>query len=183
MRLLTLICARKGSKGIAGKNIRALAGKPLIAWTIDLAKLCPSVGRIVVSTDGEEIAEVARRHGADVPFLRPAELARDDTLQIDAIRHAVLEVERQGAHYDAILLLQPTAPLRRVEDVEGCIGMMRETECGHGRLSRQDRGRRARNILLAQRGRASWLPTRLRPRRARCARSSRRYTPAAAPFI
>lgn len=127
MRFLGLICARKESKGIAGKNIRPLAGKPLIAWSIDVAKQCPSLERVVVSTDGENIAEIAQRYGADVPFLRPAELAKDDTLQIHAIRHAVLALEEAGDRYDGIVLLQPTSPLRRVEEVEGCIAMMRDT--------------------------------------------------------
>jgi CMP-N-acetylneuraminic acid synthetase len=113
---------------VVGKNIRPLAGKPLIAWSIETAKQCPSVDSIVVSTDGEDIAQVARENGAEVPFLRPPELARDDTLQVDAIRHAVLELEGKGARYDLILLLQPTAPLRRPEDVEGCIAMMRDTK-------------------------------------------------------
>ncbi len=127
MRILCLICARRGSKGVVGKNSRPLAGKPLITWSIETAKKCPSVERIVVSTDSEEIAEIAKAAGADVPFLRPGELARDDSLQIDAIHHAVAELESQGDRYDAILLLQPTTPLRRPEDVEGCISMLRDT--------------------------------------------------------
>ena len=124
---MCLICAREGSKGVVGKNLRPLGSKPLISWTIGVAKQCPSVDRIVVSTDGQEIADVAQQYGADIPFLRPAEIARDDTLQIDAIRHAVLELEAAGDRYDAIMLLQPTVPLRRVEDVERCVAMMRES--------------------------------------------------------
>ena len=127
LRLLCLICARKGSKGVSGKNIRPLGGKPLITWSIGIAKQCPSIDRIVVSTDGEEIARIAREFGAEVPFMRPPELARDDSLQIDAIRHAVLELERTGDRFDAILLLQPTIPLRRVQEVENCVAMMRES--------------------------------------------------------
>ena len=123
--MLCLICARTGSKGVIGKNIRSLGGKPLIAWSLDIARSCRGINRIVVSTDGEEIAEVARRYGGEVPFLRPAELARDDTLQIDAIRYTAKRLEEEGDRHDAILLLQPTSPMRRVEDVEGCLEMMR----------------------------------------------------------
>lgn len=122
MNTIALICARGGSKGLPGKNIRPLAGKPLIAWAISHAKAVPRIGRIVVSTDSEEIAEVARSFGAEVPFMRPAELARDDSPEWLAWRHAV-EFLRQadGAYPDRLVSVPTTAPLRKPEDIENCL--------------------------------------------------------------
>ena len=118
---LGTICARGGSRGVPGKNIRELAGHPLIAYTIATAKQCSFVDRFIVSTDSEEIATVARRYGADVPFLRPAELATDTAGKVPAIQHAVREVERKrGAPVDFIVDLDPTSPLRTVAEVREC---------------------------------------------------------------
>ena len=89
MKVLGLICARGGSKGIRGKNIKQLCGKPLIAWTIESGLQCPDIDDIVVSTDDKKIADVAKGFGASVPFLRPQHLAQDTTKQIDAIAHAL----------------------------------------------------------------------------------------------
>lgn len=112
-RLLAAIPARGGSKGLPGKNIRPLAGLPLIAHSILLAKMCPEIDRVVVSTDSPEIAGVARRFGAVVPFLRPAELAQDDTPMWPVLRHALEFAEREErSEYDYILLLDPTTPCR-----------------------------------------------------------------------
>jgi hypothetical protein len=91
---LGTICARGGSKGVPGKNLRVVAGHPLIAYSIAQGRRCPFIDRLVVSTDSADIADVARAYGADVPFLRPAELARDDSPKIPAIQHAVAAVER-----------------------------------------------------------------------------------------
>src|SRR3989304_4564407 len=88
-RLLAVIPARGGSKGLPGKNIRPLAGIPLIAHSILLARLCPEIDRLAVSTDSPEIAAVAKQYGADVPFMRPAELARDDSPSWPVVRHAL----------------------------------------------------------------------------------------------
>lgn len=112
--VLALIPARGGSKGIPRKNIKALAGKPLIGWTIDAAKQASCINRIVVSTEDEEIAGVARELGADVPFLRPAELAADDTPGMAPVLHAI----EQLPQFDWVLLLQPTSPLRTHADIE-----------------------------------------------------------------
>lgn len=104
-----------------GKNIRELAGHPLIAYTIAVARRCAFIDRVVVSTDSDEIAAVARRYGADVPFLRPAALATHTSAKVPAIQHAVREVERErGAAVDLIVDLDPTAPLRTVEEVRAC---------------------------------------------------------------
>lgn len=120
--VLAVIPARGGSKGLPGKNVRPLAGLPLIAHSIRCAGLCGDLARVVVTTDSEEIAAVARAHGADVPFLRPADLARDDTPMWPVLQHALREVERQeGRRYDALLLLDPTSPGRLPEDLSGAM--------------------------------------------------------------
>lgn len=121
--VLAIIPARGGSKGIPGKNIRAFAGKPLIVHSIEIALNCSLVTRTVVSTDDSPIADVAIAHGAEV-INRPAELASDAALVIDAIKHAVLEVEREGEAVDIVLLLEPTSPFRRTEDLEKCIQVL-----------------------------------------------------------
>ncbi|MCC7305662.1 MAG: acylneuraminate cytidylyltransferase family protein [Alphaproteobacteria bacterium] len=123
-RVLGLINARKGSKGIPGKNIKPLQGKPLIAWSVETARQCPSLSRVIVSTDGDDIARVARQYGAETPFTRPPELATDDCLQIDVITHAVEWLEKnEKDFYDYICLLQPTSPLRSAEDVEQTLAL------------------------------------------------------------
>src|ERR1700733_1950126 len=117
MNVLGLIPARGGSKSIPRKNIKDIAGKPLIAWTIESALGSGLLAAVVVSTDDLEIGEVARRYGAETPFVRPAELARDDTPGVAPVLHA-LEVL---PGFDAVLLMQPTSPLRTTEDINECI--------------------------------------------------------------
>lgn len=112
-----LIPARGGSKGIPRKNIKMFAGKPLIAWTIEAALRSQMLRAVVVSTDDPEIAEVARQAGAQVPFLRPPELAQDQTPGVDPVLHALDQLPQ----YDSVLLLQPTSPLRNVDDIDGCL--------------------------------------------------------------
>lgn len=122
--VLALITARGGSKGIPRKNIVPLAGKPLIAWTIEAARKSPSVDRVVVSTDDPGIAEIARQCGAETPFLRPAELARDDSSHIDTVIHGVRWLgEQQGYTPDYVLLLQPTSPLRTSDDIDAAVAL------------------------------------------------------------
>ena len=122
--VLAVIPARGGSKGIPGKNIRAFAGKPLIVHSIEASLQCPLINKTVVSTDDDEIAEVAQAHAAQV-IRRPDELATDTALVIDAIKHAVRTVEEErGADVDIVLLLEPTSPLRRAEDIEKCIRIL-----------------------------------------------------------
>jgi CMP-N,N'-diacetyllegionaminic acid synthase len=113
-RILAIVPARGGSKGIPRKNLAPLAGKPLIAWTIEAAKAARGVDRLVVSTDDSEIAAVARALGAEIA-MRPAELAADDTPTLPVLRHAVAEL---GEAPDAVLTLQPTSPLRRPSHIE-----------------------------------------------------------------
>lgn len=116
-RTLGVIPARGGSKGIPRKNIKLIAGRPLIAWTIEAALMTISLDRVIVSTEDEEIAAVARLYGADVPFTRPAELAQDTSPGIDPVLHALDEL----SGFDAVVVLQPTSPLRSSEDIAGCI--------------------------------------------------------------
>jgi CMP-N-acetylneuraminic acid synthetase len=111
---LAIIPARGGSKGVKRKNIRELDGRPLIAYTIDAAKASSAVDRVVVSTDDQEIADVAAAAGAEVPFIRPAELARDDTPTEPVLTHALKELDEE---FDQFVLLQPTSPLRTAKHV------------------------------------------------------------------
>jgi CMP-N-acetylneuraminic acid synthetase len=127
MRVLGVIPARGGSKGILRKNIAPLAGRPLLAYTAEAALGARSLSRIVLSTEDEEIAEVGRRYGLDVPFMRDADLARDDTPGIAVLQDAVRKLESQGDVYDAIFTLQPTNPLRRPEDIDGAVRLLEQT--------------------------------------------------------
>lgn len=123
--LLAVIPARGGSKGLPGKNIIPLAGLPLIAHSIRLAALCKEIDCCVVSTDSEEIAAVARSYGADVPFLRPPELAQDDTPMWPVLQHALRETEnRLDMQFGSLLLLQPTSPGRLPEDVTRAVAIL-----------------------------------------------------------
>jgi CMP-N,N'-diacetyllegionaminic acid synthase len=124
---LALVLARGGSKSIPRKNLAPLAGKPLIAWTIEAALRCPAAPRVVVSTDDEEIAAVARSLGAEAPFERPAGLAQDDTPTMPVVAHALRRLE-DTEHYrpDRVLLLQPTSPLRTAEDITAALTLADE---------------------------------------------------------
>jgi N-acylneuraminate cytidylyltransferase len=123
--VLAVIPARGGSKGLPGKNILPFAGLPLIAHSVRMAAICPEIDRCIVSTDSEEIAAVARQHGAEVPFLRPAELAQDDTPMWPVLQHALLEMERQsGMQFGSLLLLDPTSPGRMPEDVVRALAIL-----------------------------------------------------------
>ena len=117
-RVLALIPARGGSKGIKDKNIYPLQGRPLISYSIDAAKQSRYIDAIVVTTDSETIADVARANGAEVPFLRPPELAADTSKIIDAVLHAVDFLKGEGRTYDILVLLQPTQPLRTAQDID-----------------------------------------------------------------
>lgn len=124
-RVLALVPARGGSKSLPRKNIRLLAGRPLIAHSIEAGLASPTVDRVVVSTDDAEIAEVARRHGAEVPFLRPAALAEDDTPDLPVFRHALEWFdEHEGWQPEIVVQLRPTSPLRRVEDIDRAVAIL-----------------------------------------------------------
>ncbi|MDQ0156906.1 acylneuraminate cytidylyltransferase family protein [Robertmurraya andreesenii] len=123
-KVLAIIPARGGSKGIPKKNLKLLKGKPLIAWTIDEAKQSQYIDKLIVSSDDDEIIKVSKEWGADVPFKRPPQLAQDDTPGIAPVLHAV----EQFPDYDYVVLLQPTSPLRIVEDIDGAIALCEARE-------------------------------------------------------
>jgi CMP-N,N'-diacetyllegionaminic acid synthase len=123
MTVVGIILARGGSKRLPGKNIRPLLGKPLIAYSIDAARGAKSLSRTIVSTDDREIARIAAEHGAEVPFLRPAEFATDASLVTGALSHAVDWLEQQGTAVDTVVLLQATSPLRRSEHIDGAVAL------------------------------------------------------------
>ncbi len=127
MRVLGVIPARGGSKGIPGKNIKLLAGKPLLQYTADAASAARRLTHVMLTTDDERIAQVGRACGVDVPFLRPAELSADDTPTLPVVQHAVKWYEAQGTTFDAVCLLQPTTPFRRQEDIDSCIKLLDDT--------------------------------------------------------
>lgn len=127
-RVLGVVTARGGSKGIPNKNIIPVLGRPLMAYTADAALGSRLLTRTIVSTDSPEIARVARELGLDVPFQRPDELSQDNTPSIPVIQHAVRYMEEHfGERYDATLILQPTNPLRRAEDIDGSIRLLEES--------------------------------------------------------
>lgn len=113
MRYLAIIPARGGSKGIVNKNLRVVAGKPLIVWTIEQARACSLIDKVIVSTDSQAIAETAIKNGAEVPFMRPPELALDTTPTEPVLIQVITELVKIDYHPDAILLLQPTSPYRK----------------------------------------------------------------------
>lgn len=121
MRVLGIIPARGGSKGIPRKNIKLLGGKPVIQYTIESAQKSQFLTDIFVSTDDLEIAEVAESAGIKVPFLRPSNLALDSSPSIDAVIHVLDEFDKIGEQYDAICLLQPTSPFRELGFIDKCI--------------------------------------------------------------
>lgn len=121
MRVLALIPARGGSKGIKGKNIIDLMGKPLISYSIIAGLESKYIDRVVVSTDSENIAKVAREYGADVPFMRPDYLASDTAKSIDAVIHAINWLKNNSEEYDILVLLQPTQPLREAIDIDNAL--------------------------------------------------------------
>lgn len=127
MRVLGLIPARGGSRGVPRKNVRLLGGKALIGYTIEAARDARHIDRIVVSTEDAEIAAVARSLGAEVPFERPSELARDETPMLPVIAHAIETVAAAGWAPDAVCLLQPTYPFRSATEIDACIEKLEAT--------------------------------------------------------
>ena len=116
--VLAIISARGGSKGVNRKNVRDLCGKPLIAWTIEEAKKSQYIDRLILSSEDKEIIDTGKEWGCEVPFVRPLELAQDDTPGIAPVLYSINTLTEK---YDYIVLLQPTSPLRTVDDIDGCI--------------------------------------------------------------
>lgn len=126
-KILALVPARGGSKGLPGKNIRKLCGKPLIAWPITVADESKYIDKTIVSTDSDAIADVARAYGAGV-IVRPAELASDTAIVADVVRHALFVLDASDEHYDYIILLEATSPMRTVDMVDECIEKLARPE-------------------------------------------------------
>jgi CMP-N,N'-diacetyllegionaminic acid synthase len=124
MRVLGIVTARGGSKGVPRKNIREIAGKPLLAWTAEAALAATRLTRVVLTTEDAEIADVGRQVGLDVPFMRPVELAHDSTPSLPVLQHVVATLEAQGEQYDATCLLQPTSPLRNAATIDACVELL-----------------------------------------------------------
>lgn len=129
MRVLGIIPARGGSKEIPRKNLAPLQGKPLLAYTAEAALKSKRLAKVLLSTDDEEIADIGRRFGLDVPFLRPAALAQDHSPTIDVLLDVLARLQSSGDTYDAVFTLQPTNPLRTVADIDGAIELMESTGC------------------------------------------------------
>ncbi len=125
MKIIT-ICARGGSQGLPGKNLRLLLGKPLICWTIEHALSCSDISGVFVSTDSEEIADLAVAYGATVPFIRPAHMATSNAPKVPVIRHLADWVNLNVGNVEMVVDLDPTSPLRDVQDIETCISMLDE---------------------------------------------------------
>lgn len=121
-KIIGVIPARGGSKGLPQKNIKPIYGKPLIAWTIEAALKSEYLDEIIVSTDSEEIKSVAERYGAKVPFLRPSELASDTSASMDVLIHAIDYLEQyESKTYDVLIMLEPTSPLREIKDIDASL--------------------------------------------------------------
>lgn len=121
MRILALIPARSGSKGVPGKNIKILGNKPLLQYSIDAALASKCFDKVLVSTESEKIKEIAISGGAEVPFLRPQRLAQDDSPTLDVVIDVIQQLSSKGEDFDAVCLLQPTVPFRKVEDLKSAI--------------------------------------------------------------
>lgn len=129
IKVLAVIPARGGSKGIPRKNIKMLAGKPLIAYIIEAALKAKTQDKVIVSTEDEELAAIAREYDAEVPFLRPKELARDEVSLIPVVKHAMEYLDNQGWRAEIVVSLQPTSPLTEPHDIDNAVNKMLETNC------------------------------------------------------
>ncbi len=132
MKILATICARGGSKGVKSKNIRELRGKPLIAYTIECFKKWGKADRIICSTDSEELADIAKKYGAEIPFMRPVYLATDNAAKLPVLQHALKECEKlDGCKYDIIIDLDPTAPLRKLNHLDESLKIFLESDANN----------------------------------------------------
>jgi len=125
-KVLAIIPARGGSKRLPHKNILDLNGKPLIAWTIEAAKQSKFIDKLIVSTDDDKIAEISMQYGAEVPFIRPKNLASDTASSLDVVLHAIHFFKEKEVQFDYVLLLQPTSPLRTNEDIDNAFNLLND---------------------------------------------------------
>ncbi len=134
-RIVAVVPARGGSKGLPGKNIKSIQGKPLICWTLDAARQSRYIDKVFVSTDSVEIADVCKNYGVDVPELRPAELAKDNTSSVDVMLYTLDLLESNGETYDYLLLLEPTSPLRDDFDLDNILKLAADHPDADGVIS------------------------------------------------
>lgn len=134
-KILAIIPARGGSKGLPGKNIKELCGKPLIAWTIQRALESQYISEVFVTTDSQEIADVSEKYGVLVPELRPSELASDTASSMDVIEYVINYYENRNQFFDYIILLEPTSPLRKVNDIDDIISLALDNQEADGVIS------------------------------------------------
>jgi N-acylneuraminate cytidylyltransferase/CMP-N,N'-diacetyllegionaminic acid synthase len=127
-KILAIIPARSGSKGLPEKNIRSMCGKPLIAWSILQGKKSKYIDNVLVTTDSKKIADISKQYGAEVPFIRPKSLANDDSSTFDVLLHAIQFLTKNDRIYDYIVLLEPTSPLRDLSDIDGAIELLINSE-------------------------------------------------------
>lgn len=127
-RVLGLVPARGGSKGVPRKNIRPLAGRPLLEYTAKSALKARRLSRVVLSTEDPEVAEVGRQCGLEVPFMRPSDLAQDATPSLAVVQHALRWLEARGDCYDAACILEPTSPFRKADEIDECVALLEESE-------------------------------------------------------
>ena len=127
---IAIIPARSGSKGLPNKNIKKLNGKPLIAWSIETALSCKYIDEVMVTTDSQVYASMAQEYGASVPFIRPPEYATDSTPRSEVISHAISFYKEKGKEFDYIIFLEPTSPLRVVDDLNNAIEKLINNKCG-----------------------------------------------------
>jgi len=125
-KVLGLVIARGGSKGLPGKNLKYLGGMPLVAHAISAGVHSRYIDDVIISTEDKTIAETAETYGCEVPFIRPVELASDSAKSIDVVIHALSELKKSGREYDIFVLLQPTTPFRKSDDIDSCLEMMIE---------------------------------------------------------
>jgi len=127
VKVLGIVTARGGSKGIPGKNLVSVAGRTLLEWTAASALGAQRLTRVVLSTEDDAIAAAGRTYGLDVPFMRPAHLAQDQTPTLPVLQHVIETLAGQGQHFDAVFILQPTHPMRRASDIDGAIERLEQT--------------------------------------------------------
>lgn len=127
-RVLGIVPARSGSKGVPGKNVRLLAGRPLLAYTADAARESGVVDRVILSTDADDIARIGLQVGLEVPFMRPAALAQDETPMLPVVQHAMNALDADGWRADLVVLLQPTSPLRRAEHIRRAVETLQQSD-------------------------------------------------------
>lgn len=141
-KVVAIIIARGGSKSIPRKNVLLFKGKPLVAWPIDLAKSISRIDRVIVSTEDEEIMEVAKKYGAEIPFKRPLELAQDETPTLPVLQHCVKYLEEKEEYRaDIVVLFYPTSPLLKKERVEEALDLFEKTDCNSVVSATRDWGR------------------------------------------